>query len=90
MGAMGTGATFSHTYAALSVYTAMLTATNSVSTVVVSTVVTIVPSDYKFYLPLIQRGTSTAFQPNSVLPPGSGPLGLLDTKWLAALMRREA
>ncbi len=55
-GQLGAGATVSRTYATVGIYTAAVTATNNVSTVVVSTGVTIVPSGYKLYLPLILRG----------------------------------
>lgn len=57
--AFGSGATVSHTYTATGVYTPVVTASNSVSTMTVTTVVTIstpVQPTYYIYLPLVTRG----------------------------------
>jgi PKD repeat protein len=54
-GNTGTGATANHSYLAAGVYTAVVTATNSISVLVAHTVVTIEPPEYLVYLPLIAR-----------------------------------
>ncbi len=54
----GSGATITHTYGAVGIYTTQVTATNSVSTVVATTsvIITDMPFSYHAYLPLISGG----------------------------------
>jgi PKD repeat protein len=54
-GAFGSGPILTHTYPAVGVYTAVVTATNSVSLMSAVTTVRIVPVEFKFYLPLILK-----------------------------------
>jgi hypothetical protein len=54
-GQTGQGATTTHTYADVGVYTAVVTATNPVNTVTATTTVTIIESGYEFYLPVVLK-----------------------------------
>jgi PKD repeat protein len=52
-GDTGSGANTTHTYPDVGVYTAVVTATNSVSTVTATTVVTIEQDTWTIYLPVV-------------------------------------
>jgi len=52
---VGNGAVVAHTYPAVGVYTAVVTATNSLGHQSTSTVVTITPARHEVYLPLVMR-----------------------------------
>ncbi|MCI0394570.1 MAG: PKD domain-containing protein [Chloroflexi bacterium] len=54
-GGQGSGMNTSHTYAAIGVYTATVTATNAVSSATATTVVTVVEPGWTVYLPLTRR-----------------------------------
>ncbi len=54
-GAAGSGAVISHTYPAVGVYTATVTATNSLGQQSATTVVTITPARIRIFLPLVLR-----------------------------------
>jgi PKD repeat protein len=54
-GTFGSGPLVTHVYPAADEYTAVVTATNSVSWQSASTVVTIVPAEYRVYLPVVLR-----------------------------------
>ena len=55
-GTTGAGATLTHTYPAAGVYTAVVTASNSISTLRATTPVTVVRPAFHIYLPLVRRG----------------------------------
>jgi PKD repeat protein len=63
-GATGTGATLAHTYLATGTYPAVVTATNSVSSVTATTIVTVVEPEYLIYLPALFK----PFSATTVLP----------------------
>jgi PKD repeat protein len=52
-GSSGSGANANHTYAAAGVYTAVVTASNCVSSATATTTVIITPREYRIYLPLV-------------------------------------
>jgi PKD repeat protein len=54
-GAVGSGAAVAHTYPAVAVYTAVVTASNQLSLATATTTVTITPPVFRIYLPLILR-----------------------------------
>jgi len=54
-GTFGSGAVLTHTYPAALTYTTLVTASNSVSTMTATTVVTITEPTYYIYLPLVLR-----------------------------------
>jgi len=55
-GAVGAGAVLVHTYALTGVYTAVVTASNSVGMLQATTAVTVAGPAFRIYLPLIWRG----------------------------------
>jgi len=71
-----------HTYATVGSYTALVMATNSLSSVSASTLVTITQAGFKLYLPLItkQSGTALVVAPNV---PSSAALDVAREIWLS-------
>ncbi|MFZ0545010.1 MAG: choice-of-anchor Q domain-containing protein [Candidatus Promineifilaceae bacterium] len=67
-GQTGSGANVAHIYPGIDVYTAVVTATNSVSTVTTSTVVTIEQSTWTNYLPAVLGQTGNIYQTPPLSP----------------------
>jgi PKD repeat protein len=74
-GETGDGAVVMHTYPAVGIYTATVTATNSANTLTADTRVTIIAPSFNLYLPLILKSLQAPLEPAPASSlPGSGVL----------------